>query len=587
MKKVHTVGEVLRIIEENYDNPKALSWHTGESWSSIDTKTMIKEIKQMSLALISLGVQKGDCVGIIASPSARWTMADLAIMAIGAVSVPVFANISLENFLFEIGQTELKIAFVSGPEQWERCSQHLPLFTHLINLDDSSAIPSAISYRDFLEKGEQKEKQKKGIFEERIRNVSDNDLATIIYTSGSTGIPKGAEHTQASLCSLLNTEMYYWDWEKDRYLSILPLAHVFARVFNLIMVCWGISAYYYNDIKHLAAALSDVKPTIMIVVPRVLEKMVAKMSAQVESSSFFKRSLGRFAFRLAGKKDLSWIDRALLPLFDKLVYRKLRNALGGKLRVVISGGAPLNPELNLFLLRAGFPIFEGWGLTEACPVTVNHFADNQVGSVGKPIPGMSVRVNSSGELLVKGAMRMRGYYRNKEATEKAIDQEGWLHTGDKGVIDENGFVKIIGRLKEILKTSTGEVIAPAPLEQALSQTPLVELALIIADNRKFVASLLVPDFETVKKLKKEKNLSHLTDEEFLKDPTIRSDMEKFLEKINDRLNTWERIRDFRFIPHPLSVETGELTPSLKIRREAIERRYKSLIDSMYEEDLHE
>lgn len=578
MQELQTIGQVLQFIEKHYANPRALAWHNGK-WHYLSTREFIKQVKQVAWALVSLGIQRGDRVGIVALPSARWTIADLAIMSIGAVSVPLFANISEDNFQFEINQCQLKTVFVGGADQWERCQAHKHLFQNIISLDDTSP-QGTIGYADLLQKGGSQPNQ----FQELLKSLKPDDLATIIYTSGSTGMPKGAAHTHYSICSLLNNDQFVWNWQNDSYLSFLPLAHVFARMLNLIMITWGVSIYYYNDVKNLGPVSQEVKPTVLVVVPRLLEKMYAKMSAKVNSEITLKRKIGLWAFNLANQEKPSHFQKLIA---EQLVYKKLRNALGGNLRVVFSGGSALNPSLYRFFLNAGFPIFEGWGLTETCPVSVNLIGKVKIGTVGPVLPGLQVKTDENGELLVKGKMLMSGYYQNPELTNEVLDKEGWFHTGDKGSIDQEGYISILGRLKELVKTSTGEMIAPIPIEQALTRAPFIDTAVVVAENRKFVSCLIVPDFDALNLMKEKQGLKQMSDVEFLKQKNISEKMEQLLEQVNAHLNHWEKIRSYRFIPQPLSIETGELTPSMKVRREAVEKKYKDLIDTMYQEDNNE
>lgn len=584
MKQVFTIGEVLLQIENLYDNPKSLANYTESGWVFLSTQEFLTQVRHAAFGLLSLGIKKGDKVGIVALPCREWTIADYAIMAIGGISVPLFANVSLENFHYEIEQAEVKTVFVGGNEQWTRSEADSGLFTHIIGLESHRETGKIISYAHFLEIGKNHEAQfPDGTYHSLLKSIQPEDFATIIYTSGSTGTPKGALHTHRSLTSLLHTPIFSWDWKKDSYLNFLPVAHVFARVLNLIMTSWGISCYYFNDIKNLSTACQEVKPTVMVVVPRLLEKMYAKMVAKVETATSFKRTIGRYAFELANQKTLSAFENLLLPLMDRLVYHSLRAALGGNLRVVFCGGAALNPELYRFFLKTGFPIYEGWGLTESCPITVNRPNDIVVGTVGRPIEGMVVKTNAKGELLVKGEMMMTEYYKNPVETANAIDKDGWLHTGDKGTIDSEGHVTIIGRVKEQFKSSTGEWIAPIPIEQALAKALFIDVAMVIAENRKFASCLLVPEFDALHLMKEKQKLQHLTDEEFLQSPYMAEEMRKLLDEVNQHVDEWAEIKAYRFLSHPLSIEEGELTPSMKIKRDRLESKYKDLIDSMYKD----
>ncbi|MFA6917059.1 MAG: long-chain fatty acid--CoA ligase [Parachlamydiales bacterium] len=584
MKPQYTIGELLTFIEENYSNPKALVSYEHESWHAYSTEQMLEEIKYIALGLKSLGIEKGTFVGLIAPSSARWTMIDLAIMSIGAVSVGLFLNVSEENFRYEVELAEIKTIFVEGSDAWLRhdhCKDH---FNLTIALDDEPQGEKTITYQALLARGRELYDVEPDLFKSLLQSHTPDTVAAVIFTSGSTGTPKGAVHTHQSLISLFYNDSLQWDSKNDIYLSILPLAHILARSVSFIMVMWGISIYYYNDLKNLGVACREVHPTVMVVVPRLLEKVYSKMVANVEAAGYLKRTIGEWAFDLANQETETTWKHLFHGLADKLVYSHLREALGGKLRLVISGGAALDPHLNHFLGDIGIAINEGWGLTEACPVCVNPIGKTKLGSIGTLVEGMEIMISPIGEILIRGPLVMKEYLKNPEATAQAIDAEGWLHTGDKGTIDEEGYAFIIGRLKELIKTSNGEMIAPVPIEHALTKAPFIETAIIIAERRKFVSALLVPNFEYLHGLKNNKNMSNLSDEDFLNSSYIKSEMEQLLNKMNQTLNHWEQIHAYRFIMHPLSIENGELTPSMKIIRETIEKNYKSLIDSIYQEE---
>lgn len=584
MRQVFTVNELINLISSEFDNKNAINDYINNEWRSYSTKQYLTEVKYVSLALHKAGVKKGDKVGLMASSSARWSIVDFAIMGIGGVCVPLFANISVENFHYIAALTKLDKIFAGGKEGLRRCQESRDMFKSILSLEEGSLADGVISYDEILAIGQKVDEEQPHLYDELLARSKPEDLATIIFTSGSTGVPKGAEHTHSSLVSLVNTDIFKWDKDRDCYLNVLPLAHVYARIFNIIMLAWGISTYYFNDLKNLGAACQQIHPTIMVVVPRLLERVYTKMVARLHEASFLKRAIGQWAFDLANREEPTLWKQLFHPLAEKLVYSHLRDALGGRLRVVLSGGAALDPHLNHFFIDIGLPLFEGWGLTEVCPVCVNRHGENKIGTVGKPINAIKVKTSPSGELLVRGANVMRGYFENPEATREAFDQDGWLRTGDQGSVDAEGYVKIEGRILELFKTSTGEMVAPIPIEQALCKVPFIQAAMVVADKRKFVSCLVVPDFDILRALKVQHGAADLTDDEFLNSDYIKQEMQKLLKRVNEHANYWEQIRDYRFIPHDLSVEQGELTPSMKIVRKFIEKRYKGLIDSMYEQE---
>lgn len=585
MESKSTLSEVLIHLQNAYQNPCALNEFVNGRWVSTSTQEMLKQIKEIALGLNALGIKRGQKVAILAFPSPLWTIVDIAIILAGGVSVPIFPNISEESLIFEIEQTEARTVFLGPGISDDLYAAHKNLFNQVICLTEDCDEPKGILLAKIRETGRKKAEAEPQKYQELLDALKPDDLATIIYTSGSTGIPKGAEITQLAMTALISFEGFSWDSEKDRYLNILPLAHVFGRMLNFCLVAWSVSVYYLNDVKQVAAACQSIHPTILVVVPRLLEKIYAKMLANVDHAGFLKRAIGHWAFDLANDEhDDSLYKQLLHPIADKVVYSTLRQAFGGSIRIIICGGAHLNPHLAHFFIDVGLPIYEGWGLTEAATVCVNCPGHRKVGTVGRPLTGMSIKIGPEGEVLVHGPILMKGYYKNNEATKNAFDSEGWLRTGDKGSIDKDGYLTIIGRLKEMLKTSTGEYVVPIPIEQALSKVPLVDMAMVVAENRKYATCLLFPDLEILHKLKASQDYANLSDAEFLNTPTLRSEMQKVIGQINTHLNKAEKILDFRFIPHPPTIEKGELTPSMKIRRDAVEAKYSDLINSMYPED---
>lgn len=582
MEPIRTFPELLRQVAM-YDNPKALNYYHEGVWHSLSTEEFLRQVRSVALALKSYGLKPGDMVGIVASPSPFWTIVDCAIICSGMVSVPLFANISVENFEFEIKQTELKTVFMEGEEPWKMIKQHKSYFERIINMDPHSHIEGVVDWETVLQDGKAFGRQHPGLYESMLAAAKPDDLASIVYTSGSTGTPKGAELTQLNLVCMDHPEAFYFNKETDRYLCVLPLAHIFGRVLNYILIAWGVSIYYFNDLKNFANACREIKPSILVVVPRLLEKVYAKMVNTIDHGGFLKRKIGQWAFGLAHEteKNQSFFSQLFAPVADKLVFSALRNAMGGKVRIVITGGAAMNPDLQRFFMQIGVPIYEGWGMTEGCPGCVNRPGRNKIGAIGPPLPGVDIKISHEGEILMRGPIVMRGYYKNPEATKMFFDSEGWLKTGDKGVIDDEGFVHIVGRLKEMFKTSTGEYVVPGPIEQELVEAPFIDWAMVIADKRKFASCLLFPNMDMLKRLKKEHGSDEMSDIEFLDGPYIKEQMDALLNKINSHLNHWEQLRAYKFIPKILTIDGGEITPSLKLRRPVLMERYAKEIESMY------
>lgn len=584
MEQILSVGELLKRIEKDFHKPNALAEKVNGEWVVTSHDEMIDQIKKVSYWLQAAGIKKGDMVGILALPSPRWTIVDLACASVGAISVPLFSNISEENFIFECTQTNLKTIFISGEDQWKMWEKHQDLFDRTVALDELFGNNKVISYNEVLSEGEKQQQKNPQRYHELLDEIKPDDITTIIYTSGSTGVPKGVVLDSRSLVSNTHCDPLNWDQEKDICLSILPLAHVFARTENYIMLAWGIPLYHFNDLKNVGEACREVHPTVIALVPRLLEKIYAKMVDNVNNAGSLKRTIGQWAFSLANEEEEGLLKTLMHPLADAVVYSHLREALGGSLRVVISGGAPLNPHLCHFFIDIGLPIYEGYGLTEASIVCVNNPKQRKIGSVGVKIEPLEVKTSEEGELLVKGDIVMREYYKNPKATADVLLPGGWLRTGDKAVIDNEGFITIVGRVKELVKTSVGEYIAPVPIEQQLGKAPLVDLAMIVAEKHKYVSCLIFPNFEVVASLKKSQKQESLTDEEFLETDYVKNEMNRLIEEVNSHINHWEQIRAYRFVPVQPTVETGELTPSMKIRREVVTEKYKELIQSMYPDE---
>lgn len=586
MRDFETLPQMLQHVMNEFNNSKALNYLYLGHWENFSTERFNEQVCRLSLGLKKLGIKPGDGVGIIAQPSPHWVMMDLAIMMNRAISVPMFPNISSENFDYQINDAKVNTLFIQSDEILEdQLKPKLEEMKNIISYSVHTQGDNVSYFQDILEKGEKLANEKPHLYTEMRESVQPNDLATIIYTSGSTGVPKGVEITHKNLVSQIHgaTERFKIDPSKDLALTCLPLAHVFERMIIYFYISSGMSIYFADDVKRVGDLLKQVKPTFLTVVPRILEKVYAKMKAKVDDETGFKKLILSSAISSACNKSPG--DFNLLgPLYDKLVYSKMQTALGGRLRVCVSGGAALNKDINKFFRNIGLEIFEGYGLTEASPVLAANFPGaNQVGTVGKVFPGVELKLSDQGELLARGDNIMRGYHNNPEATREVIDEAGWLHTGDKATIDDAGYVSITGRIKELFKTSGGKYVSPVPIEQALSQHRLVDQALVIAEGRKFVSALLFPDFEAAEALKEYYGQSQMDTTEFFSQPKFQAKMDHWLKKVNQGLSHWEQVQKCQFVVHPLSIEEGDMTPKMNLRRTALYEKFDSIIDEFYAE----
>ena len=557
------------------ENEYFLNYLSNGKYQNISTIDFKNKVICLSLALKDLGIQKGDTVGIFANSSPFWLIFDFAIHEVGAISVPIFANISSINLNFEIKDANIKYMFIDSQERLkdiENENKDLTFITHNFCIKE----PNFYNFDEILVIGKQ-------ICDSTgftPHKAQDDEIFSIIYTSGNTGTPKGVMLTHKNIVSQLHDINSLINLQQEEIaLSLLPLAHIFERTVMSYYLSRGISIYFVDDIQNVANLLKVVRPTIMTAVPRLLEKIFNKIKNQISQKPLISRLIAGFAFKYALKEDIDK-NSIVYKILDKIVYSKLREIFGSRITKLISGGAPLSKEIALFFVNIGVPIYQGYGLTEFSPViSTNYPNSNKVGSCGKIIPSAEVKITENKELLVRGPSVMKGYLNQEELTSKTIDKDGWLHTGDIAYIDSDGYLFISSRVKEIFKTSTGEYVNAISIEQQLSKNKYIEFAVVISQNKKYTTALLFVDKEKYEIEKKNNN--NLNIEEFYNRTDIINDISRHIENINKDLNQWEKIVDFKIITNDISIEGGELTPSMKICRNKIEEKYAQLIDSMY------
>lgn len=586
MDQFSTLPAMIQYALNTFRNSYALNDRVNGEWVGMSTEVFVEKIRRLSLGLRALGLKRGDTVGLLSRPSPYWLIADLAITVAGGISVPIFPHISEKNFLYQVKNASLKYFITLGGEHWPAISPHQGRFSKVVtmNIDLTAEGENVIDLQDVLRLGDALSQENPSLYAEMRDSLHKDDLATIVYTSGSTGIPKGVELTHANIISQLKacSLTYPLDPRTDRMLSLLPLAHMFERMLVYYYISSGVSVYFVDDLKNLTVICQEVKPTISAMVPLIIEKVYSRILAKVESEPFFNRWVGKWALSLAHRNPDDLLFRMGRPLAKWLVYDKVANTLGGNFRAIIVGGAPLSEELCRFFWNVGVPLYQGYGLTETAPVLATNYPDNnKPGTVGKAFPGTEVKITPEGEIIAKGPNVMRGYHGDPEGTRAIIDDEGWIHTGDKGSIDQHGFISITGRFKEIMKTSGGKMVSPVPIEQALCEAPFIDMAMVVANDRKFVTCVLFPNFEMITSWKNEHNMSHLSLDAFLDSPYMKKQVETVIANVNAHLNEWEKLRAYRFVTKPLSVGEGELTPTFKINRDLVASRYSNLIDSMY------
>lgn len=553
----------------------------GGHWHRFSPQEMRTRVEHLMHGLLSLEVQRGESVGIIATPSPDWLMLDIAIQLAGGVTVPIFRKISPESFTHEITDSGMRILFVGDATEFSFVEEHGKSLERKITYGYSAAHRE---YNALLAEGARRAKEAPEELERRAQAAEPHDPATIIYTSGSTGLPKGVVLTQYNIASQINatSQRYDADPETDRCISTLPLAHVFERMVVYFYLACGLPVYFVDDPKMLADYVRAVQPTIMTVVPRILEKVYLRMSEKAAGTPGLKGKLANAGVERAKTRTVDSRPRLSDRVYEKLVYGKLRQGLGGKLRYTISGAAKLPEHIGRFFINIGIPVYEGYGMTEASPVIAsNHKGSRKLGTVGTPFPGVEVRVGEDSEILARGPNVMRGYHNRPDATAEVIDENGWLHTGDRGSLDDEGFLRIDGRKKELFKKSTGEYVPPGPIETALKEHDFVDVAVIFADNRVYVTALLFPDMEKLDAVKRRLGCEFMSDGDFLESNTLRADLQAHVDEVNEHRHKSEQIARFELMKHAATAESGDLTPTMKIRRFQIEKKYAETIEQMY------
>jgi long-chain acyl-CoA synthetase len=593
-----TLTECFVNAVDKFANPRAQMYRVamgpqaGGDWQAISAAEMLRRVAGLSRVFGELGVRTGDRVGIFAPNCPGWHIADFAIQGLGAVVVPIYFRESPERLTYILKDSGARAAFTAGEEQARKlaeCRRNLPELEQVI----SAHVPSDLqghfrSYESLIQTASDADVAE---YRQRSSKVTRDQLATIIYTSGTTGEPKGVMLSQANLSS--NARDFSADFDLgagDLALSLLPLAHVYERTIDYGYIFRGTSVAYLEQPEAVAQALLEVRPTIMAAVPRFYEKTYANIIEKGHKETGVKKKIFDVAIRTAEEavpwrvygKEVSAGVRLRWGIADRIVYSKIRAGVGGRVRVFSSGGAPLAPELAEFFWSIGLPVYQGYGLTETSPVvTFNSPKLNRVGTVGRPISNVQVRIADDGEILVKGPCVMQGYYRKPEETRAVLTNDGWFSTGDIGRIDDGGFLIITDRKKELLKTAGGKFVAPAPIENLLKRSPLIANAMVVGDRRKFVSVLIVVNLAGVEEEAGKAGRDSPTPAQILSDAWVRDLIAHEVEQLTASLAQYEKPKRFALLDQDFSYANGELTYTLKLKRRVIEERYADTIARLY------
>jgi long-chain acyl-CoA synthetase len=580
-----------------HNKPDALSHKVKDVWENISGEAVIEKIKHIALGLADLGVKAGDRIAIISENRPEWSLTDLAILSLRAVNVPIYTTQAVEQIRYILEDSGAKILFVSGKKilrHAENAIQSVERLEKLI-LFDADAMPEndnrAMTYQTLEKRGAELEKIDSQMFERALSSVEAEDLATIIYTSGTTGEPKGVMLSHENFTSnVVAISKGLPIKSTDRSLAVLPLSHIFERTVFYVLCSNGVAISFCAAFDQLAAYLAEVKPTIMTAVPRLFEQVYHKIVKKGKSAGGWKTTLFDWALQV-GQEYWETLDKhesvsASLALkhriASRLVFSKWRAGVGGSIRFFVSGGAPLSRKLSNAFWAAGIPVLQGYGMTEACVTCANRPEDSKVGSIGTPFDGIEMRIaESDGEILIRGKNVMKGYYNNPEETAKVIDENGFYHTGDVGYIDEDGHFFITDRKKDLFKLSNGKYVAPQQVESLLKQSPLVSQAVVVGSGRKQVGALIVPDWETLKQTLKEEGISaEGSREELCENPFVIKRVQRDAVEFTREMNDYERVKRVYLLPREFSIDKGEMTPTLKIKRSVIDEKYEEAINEI-------
>lgn len=561
--------------------------YSGE-WRKTSSQQLINHGNRISRGLLKLGINPGDKIGLISTTNrTEWCVAELGISQIGAVSVPVYPTISVEDYTYIFNNAEIKYCFVSDKDLYDKLVKVKANVTSLVGIFTFDEVEGAPNWQEVLDLGEDESSQQE--VEDLSNRVNGDDLATLIYTSGTTGRPKGVMLTHRNIVANVLASDHRIPREKINYkdlkaLSFLPICHVFERMIYYLFLYNGFSIYFAESIEKIGDNVKEVKPHYMTVVPRLVEKVFDKIYDKGVNSGGLKKMIFLWALNLIEDYKIGQTKSLKHRIADKLVFSKWREGLGGNLITLVSGSAALSSRLNRLFHGAGIPILEGYGLTETSPViSVNSFERVKIGSVGHPLDNLDVKIAEDGEITVKGPNVFQGYYKNEEQTKEAFSEDGYFKTGDIGHIDSEGFLIITDRKKEMFKTSGGKYIAPQVIENQAKASKFIEQIMVVGDGEKMPCALVQPDFNFAKGWAQRHKVNvGDTPAEIASSPELKARIEKEITKLNETLGNWEKIRKIELTPEVWTIESGMLTPTMKLKRKVVKERFNNLYEKLYE-----
>jgi long-chain acyl-CoA synthetase len=595
--KPKTLVELLKQATATYAQKEVLKSKQDKVWVGITGQELFDRVRNVAMGLYDFGIRKWDRVAILAESGPMWTITDYAILSTGAINVPIYPTQPVDQVEYILRESQPKLLFVSNAKQLKRVAEALKKFPDLriIPFQAVSNGENVTAYEKLEEAGAQLLKDKPGLFEAISTDIKPGDLASIIYTSGTTGEPKGALLTHANIVSNALAAGVTFDFEPDNHmLSFLPLSHIFERMVLYLCLYFGVQINYAGGIETVANDLKEVRPTLMSTVPRLLEKVFARMQKTASDKGGLSKKMFDWSLDIARRSSEYLAENKSLPLAlgvkrkvaDKLVFGKLRDGLGGRMTRLVSGGAALPIDLARVFIGAGVPVLQGYGLTETSPViSVNTTKHNRIGSVGKALPGVEVKLAEDGEILARGPLVFQGYFNKVEETQSVFtdepEVERWFKTGDIGKLDKDGFLYITDRKKDLIKTSSGKYVAPQMIEGLLGQSEFVEQAIVIGDKRKYVSALIVPEFEQLRSWAKEQGIETNDKQQLTADKRVVDLIKQEVNRLTKGLADYEKVKRIALLAKDFTIDGGELTATLKVRRRVVEEKYKELIESLY------
>lgn len=581
---LHTLVDVF-LIATGREHPRAMSHKKDGRWIDISAAELYSQVVTLARTLEAWGIRKGDRVVILSENRPEWAFVDFASLLLGAVDVPIYPTLTADQIAYLLSDCGARVAFVSTQQQLAKLLsvRSRTALEKIVVMDAVTPAPADVIPMASLLRSEKNGRDTD--LEARARQLQPDDLATIIYTSGTTGTPKGAMLTHGNIASNVMYSLAPFPvMMGEVYISFLPLCHIFARHVDYAMFVHGLTLAYCPHLENLSQTFIEVRPSFEITVPRVLEKTQQKVAER--SSKGLKRVITKWAMGV-GRAHMAEVLDGKKPtglrwrIADALVFSKIRAGFGGRLQHFISGGAPLGTALGEWCASAGLRVFEGYGLTETSPViAVNTPGEHKLGTVGRPLPNVECKLAEDGELLVRGPSIFKGYWNLPEETRAAFT-DGWFRTGDIGSIDNDGYLSIVDRKKDLIKTSAGKFIAPQPLENALKMNPLVSHPAVLGDRRNFAAVLIAPNFPLLEEWAQANGVAFSSRQALIADSKVQAMYEGIVEQLNSDLAQYQKLKRVLLVPDEFSIQTGELTPSLKLRRRIVEQKYKAQIDAMY------